>query len=183
MTASGAVLAKGAGDGDERSIRAQSFGRPVTPNFAGGVGGQTPDTERQSLLGASGAAARSRRGTLTGNNAAPGSGANSPALRPVMGGGGYAAVPMDSRDISELGGNPFIDSHEAGYRDAPSSAAVAAGARSGGGPAEALERLDPVESRSQTPGSMYRDHNSGAAGAGAGSSNAMREARRAWGMD
>jgi len=167
-------------DADTRSIRAQSFGRPGTPNMA--------ETERQGLLAGAaagggalgaGAAARSRRGTMSGNA--------SPALRPA-GGNGYA--PVDTRDITEMSaGNPFADQETEYNRGgnapvggaawpmnprAPSGLGTPPASR--GGPAEAMERLDPVESRSQTPGSMYRD-NPGP------SSNAMREARRAWGMD
>ena len=116
------------------------------------------------------------------------SGNASPALRPA-GGNGYA--PVDTRDITEMGGNPFADQDTA-YRPSTEVPPAAAGGQwpmnprapsglgtppaSRGGPAEAMDRLDPVESRSQTPGSMYRD-NPGP------SSNAMREARRAWGMD
>jgi hypothetical protein len=169
---------------DTRSIKAQSFGRPLTrpgtPN-GGETQGLLAGAAAGGALGA-GAAARSRRGTM--------SGANSPNLKPVMGGNGYA--PVDTRDITDLShSNPFRDEDTAyrGSTDAGPSGGAAwpmnpqapsglgTPPQSSAGPSNSAvpAHLDPVESRSQTPGSMYRNE--------AGYNPAMREARRAWGMD
>jgi hypothetical protein len=172
-------------DARPESIRAQSFGRDMSRPA-------TPNTETQGLLAgaaaggavAAGAAARERRGTM--------SGANSPALRPVRGGNGYAAV--DDRDITEMGAGTLYHDQHTGYRGstdggpsvwpmnptAPSGLGTPPASRAGPvANVQAMEATDPIDSRGATPNSMYRD-NPGAAGT---SSNAMREARRAWGME
>ncbi|KIW03928.1 hypothetical protein, variant [Verruconis gallopava] len=179
--------------------------RPPTPEMG--------MTERSGLLAgagavaAAGAAARSRRGTMSGNN--------SPALRPT-GTNGY--TPVETRDITELSAdNPFMDPPNAFQGignpqawplnpNAPSGLGTPPG--SAAGPRNvtaAAADTDPVESRSQTPGSMYRDNpgrpsiagvgspryerrissnaiNSGVTGP-TGYNPAMQEARRAWGME
>lgn len=172
-------------DARPESIRAQSFGRELSRPA-------TPNTETQGLLAgaaaggavAAGAAARERRGTMSGHN--------SPALRPVRGGTGYAVV--NDRDITEMGAGTAFHDQDTGYRSSadagPSAWPTNPNAPSGlgtppasrGGPvanSQPMEALDPIDSRGATPNSMYRD-NPGTAGT---SSNAMRDVRRVWGME
>lgn len=193
-----AAMGRGAEDSETRSLHAQSFGRPAsrppTPNH-----GETAGLLAGAAAGgavAAGAAARSRRGTMSNQG--------SPMLRPQMGAGGYAQVRGQDDDVNDLGNmNPFRDGE---YRDqdevntayagpshagpsgttawpmnpaAPSGLGTPPTSSAGPAPvntqAAAVSRMDSVESRSQTPGSMYRQPD--------GSSDAMRNARRAWGMD
>jgi outer membrane biosynthesis protein TonB len=183
------------GEGPGGALMAtHNIGRSATPEMVATENdGLLPEAAAGAV--AAGAAAQNRRGTMSGQNS------------PRPGFNGYA--PVDTREVTELGGgNPF-ESRANEYRNSDTSSNRASWPLNPTAPnnlgianASSTSLAAGVESRSQTPGSMYRNNeSSGPAIAGVGSqryerristhgsgnllpsggeSDAMREARRAW---
>jgi hypothetical protein len=191
----------GAGGAGGAAFAAHNINRSATPEMAAHE--SSPFLAGAAAAGgamAAGAAARGRRGTMSGQNS------------PRPGFNGYAPVE-NREITEAGAGNPFNDpaneySRGVGASDNPNVWPLNPNAPSGlGTPPGTAAGPSGTQSGSQTPRSMYRDSDPGGAGpsiAGVGSQRyerrisantgtgnlapgeynpAMREARRAWGLE